>query len=137
MSNLKKNKPTDSEMEILQILWEEGACSVRQIHNILSEKKEAGYTTTLKLMQIMFDKGLLLRNDENKTHIYSSAVKKESVQKQMVGKMIKGLFKGSPAKLVMHALGNYTASKEEIEQIKNYLEELENDSSRKKNDLKI
>ena len=136
MRNQKINKPTDSEMEILQILWEEGACSVRQIHNILSEKKEAGYTNTLKLMQIMFDKGLLLRNDENKTHVYSPAVRKELVQKQMVGKMIRGLFKGSPAKLVMHALGNYRASKEEIDEIKKYLEELENNSSGKKNILK-
>ena len=84
----------------------------------------------------MFDKGLLLRNDENKTHVYSSAVRKELVQKQMVGKMIKGLFKGSPAKLVMHALGNYRASKEEIDEIKKYLEELENNSSGKKNILK-
>jgi len=132
MSNLKLNKPTESEMEILQILWEEGPSSVRLVHNILSENKDSGYTTTLKLMQIMFDKGFLQRNDENKTHVYTAAIKKESIQKQMVGKMIKGLFKGSPAKLVMHALGNHRASKEEIEEIKKYLESLENSVSTKR-----
>jgi BlaI family transcriptional regulator, penicillinase repressor len=126
MMNLKSSKPTESEMEILQILWEEGPSTVREVHEILSDTKESGYTTTLKLMQIMYDKGLLTRNDESKTHIYSALVKKESVQKQAVGNMIKGLFKGSSAKLVMHALGNHRASREEISEIKKYLDEIEN-----------
>jgi BlaI family transcriptional regulator, penicillinase repressor len=125
MMNLKSSKPTESEMEILQILWEEGPSTVREVHEILSDTKESGYTTTLKLMQIMYDKGLLTRNDESKTHIYSALVKKESVQKQAVGNMIKGLFKGSSAKLVMHALGNHRASREEISEIKKYLDEIE------------
>ena len=125
MPNLKLNKPTESEMEILQILWEEGPSTVREVHEILSGTKESGYTTTLKLMQIMHDKGMLSRNDESKTHIYSALIKKESVQKQVVGNMIKGLFKGSSAKLVMHALGNHRASSEEIIEIKRYLDEME------------
>ncbi len=79
-------------------------------------------------------KGLLNRNDESKTHIYTAAVKKESIQKQLVSKMINGLFKGSSAKLVMHALGNHRASKQEILEIKNYLDEIENkDNTKKKN----
>ena len=136
MKNLKPGKPTESEMEILQVLWEKGDSTVREIHNILSQTKETGYTTTLKLMQIMNEKGLLNRNDDSKTHIYTSAVKKESIQKQAVNKMINGLFKGSPAKLVMHALGNYRASKEEIREIKKYLDEMENkDTSKKKNQI--
>ncbi len=132
MNHSKLNKPTESEMKILQVLWEKGASTVREVHEILSETKEAGYTTTLKLMQIMHDKGLLRRNDEAKTHIYTSAVKKESIQKQVVSKMINGLFKGSPAKLVMHALGNYHASKEELDEIKKYLDEMESRETMKK-----
>ena len=138
MANLKLNKPTESEMEILQILWEEGPSTVREVHEILSGTKESGYTTTLKLMQIMHDKGMLSRNDESKTHIYSALIKKESVQKQVVGNMIKGLFKGSSAKLVMHALGNHRASSEEISEIKKYLDEMEltEMAKKKKNEKK-
>lgn len=125
LMNIKLNKPTESEMEILQVLWEKGASTVREVHEILSETKEAGYTTTLKLMQIMHKKGLLSRNDKARSHIYTSAVKKESIQKQLVTKMINGLFKGSPAKLVLHALGNHRASKEELDEIRRYLVEME------------
>lgn len=131
MSNLELIKPTASEMEILQILWEEGDSTVREVHDILSRKKASGYTTTLKLMQIMHDKGLLRRNDEARSHVYTTAVKKESMQKQAVTKMINGMFKGSPAKLIMHALGNHKATKEEIAEIKKYLDEMENDVSAK------
>ena len=131
MNNSKQNKPTESEMEILQVMWEQGPSTVREVHEILSETKDSGYTTTLKLMQIMNEKGLLNRNDESKTHIYTAAVKKESIQKQVVSKMINGLFKGSSAKLVMHALGNHRASKQEILEIKKYLDEIENKESLK------
>ncbi len=133
MKTTETIKPTDSEMEIFKILWEKGAGTVRDVHDLLSEKKSAGYTTTLKLMQIMHDKGLLHRNDTTRSHVYSPAVKKESMQKQAVNKIINGMFKGSPAKLIMHALGNHRASKEEIEEIKNYLEEMEKQLSVKKN----
>lgn len=136
MKNSKLNKPTESEMGILQVLWEKGPSTVREVHNILCQTKEAGYTTTLKLMQIMNEKDLLHRNDASKTHIYTAAIKKESIQKQAVSKMINGLFKGSPAKLVMHALGNHRASKEEILEIKNYLDEMENkEKLKKKNNI--
>lgn len=136
MNKLKQNKPTESEMEILQVLWEKGPSTVREVHDILSQTKEAGYTTTLKLMQIMNEKDLLKRNDESKTHIYTAAIKKESIQKQAVSKMINGLFKGSPAKLVMHALGNHRASKEEILEIRKYLNEIENkEKLKKKNNI--
>lgn len=137
MSNSKLIKPTESEMEILQVLWEEGDSTVREVHEILSAKKDAGYTTTLKLMQIMHDKGLLNRNDEAKSHIYTAAVKKESMQKQAVSKMINGMFKGSPAKLIMHALGNHRASKEELAEIKEYLKEIEKlDAAKQKSNSK-
>jgi predicted transcriptional regulator len=132
MSHSELIKPTESEMDILKILWEEGDSTVREVHELLSAKKSAGYTTTLKLMQIMYDKGLLLRNDEARSHVYTAAVKRESMQKQAVSKMINGMFKGSPAKLIMHALGNHRASKEEIAEIKKYLEEMEKEVSPKK-----
>ncbi|MEO6843857.1 MAG: BlaI/MecI/CopY family transcriptional regulator [Ginsengibacter sp.] len=131
MSDSDLIKPTTSELEILQILWEEGDSTVREVHEILSAKKASGYTTTLKLMQIMHDKGLLHRNDEARSHVYTAAVKKESMQKQAVNKMINGMFKGSPAKLIMHALGNHKATKEEIAEIKKYLNEMENDVAAK------
>ncbi len=131
MSRTELIKPTESEMEILQILWDQGDSTVREVHDILSTKKDSGYTTTLKLMQIMYDKGLLKRNDETRSHIYSATVKKESIQKQAVNKMITGMFKGSPAKLIMHALGNHKASKEELAEIKKYLNELENEKEGK------
>lgn len=128
-------KPTESELEILKVLWEEGDSTVREVHDALSANKSAGYTTTLKLMQIMHDKGLLNRNNETRSHVYSAAIKKESMQKQAVNRMINGMFKGSTANLVMHALGNHRASKEEIEEIKKYLEKMEKDISPKKKNI--
>jgi predicted transcriptional regulator len=125
-------KPTQSELEILQVLWKEGDSTVREVHDILSAKKEAGYTTTLKLMQIMYEKGLLKRNEEARSHIYSAAIKKESMQKQAVSKMINGMFMGSPAKLIMHALGNHRATGEELAEIKKYLNEIEKERDAKK-----
>ena len=124
MKNPKVNKATESDMEILKVLWKQGASTVREVHDFLSQNKESGYTTTLKLMQIMLEKGLLTRNDTNRTHVYSSNVKEELIQKQLVSKIINGMFKGSPAQLIMHALGNHRASKEELIEIKKYLDDL-------------
>jgi predicted transcriptional regulator len=118
-------KPTESEMEILQVLWQKGNCTVREVHETLN-KKDAGYTTTLKLMQIMHEKGLAGRDTSAKTHIYRALVNQEKTQQEMVNKMIANVFNGSAARLVMQALGNQTASQEEIELIKVYLNKLEN-----------
>src|SRR6266487_4496212 len=94
MNNIKQIKPTESELEILQVLWEKGRATVREVHEELSAYKDSGYTTTLKLMQIMFEKGIVKRDDSNKTHIYTPNVSKEKTQPQMVGKMGGGLFGG-------------------------------------------
>lgn len=118
-------KPTESELEILQILWQEKNCTVREVHEALG-KKDAGYTTTLKLMQIMHEKGLVERDTTAKTHIYKALLNQQKTQQQLVNKMIDHVFNGSAARLVMQALGNQTASKEEIDLIKNYLNQLEN-----------
>lgn len=119
-------KPTESEMEILQILWAGGNCTVRDVHEILEKNKDAGYTTTLKLMQIMHEKGLVTRNTDAKTHVYTAAINQQATQQQFVNKMIENVFNGSAARMVMQALGNHKASANEIEQIKDYLKKLEN-----------
>ncbi|HTM99265.1 MAG TPA: BlaI/MecI/CopY family transcriptional regulator [Pedobacter sp.] len=116
-------KPTESELEILQILWQKEQCTVRDVHETLA-KKDAGYTTTLKLMQIMHEKGLVERDTTAKTHIYKALLNQEKTQQQLVNKMIDNVFNGSAARLVMQALGNQSASKEEIDLIKEYLDKL-------------
>ncbi len=121
--SIKNIKPTESELEILQILWEKKQCTVRDVHETLA-KKDAGYTTTLKLMQIMHEKGLVERDTTAKTHIYKALLNQEKTQQQLVDKMIDNVFNGSAARLVMQALGNQSASKEEIDLIKEYLDKL-------------
>ncbi|HUP11886.1 MAG TPA: BlaI/MecI/CopY family transcriptional regulator [Niastella sp.] len=124
MATTKTIKPTESELEILQILWKKGNASVREVHEELLQTKEAGYTTTLKLMQIMHEKGLVKRDDSIKTHIYQAAVSKEKTQKHLLNKMINTVFGGSPGELVMQALGNHKASAEELEEIQKILDNL-------------
>ena len=121
----KQIKPTDSELEILNILWEKQEATVREIHDELAITKEAGYTTTLKLMQIMFEKGLLSRDASSKTHIYKAAVSKEQTQGQIMKRVIDNVFNGSAMQMVMQALGNHKASKDELDQIREYLKEVE------------
>lgn len=121
MTLIKNSKPTESELEILQVLWAKSSATVREVHEELLKTKDAGYTTTLKLMQIMFEKGLVTRDSSSKTHIYQPAVSRENTQNLFLNKMIDSLFSGSSAQLVMQALGNHKASKEELEEIKNYL----------------
>jgi predicted transcriptional regulator len=119
-------KPTESELNILNVLWTKGKATVREVHEVLSEQKDAGYTTTLKLLQIMFEKGIVTRDARSKTHIYQANIKQEVVQHQFVGKMISTLFNGSPTQLVMQTLGNNKASKEELQQIQQLLDDLKN-----------
>ncbi|SDO32356.1 Predicted transcriptional regulator [Pedobacter steynii] len=119
-------KPTESELEILQILWEKGNCTVREVHEILEKNKDAGYTTTLKLMQIMSEKGLVVRDTSSKTHIYKAVVNQQKTEQHLVSKMIDNVFNGSAARLVMQALGNHSASPDEIDSIKKYLDNLSN-----------
>ena len=124
MATAKNIKPTESELEILRVLWDKEKATVREVHEVLSATKDAGYTTTLKLLQIMFEKGLVKRDDSSKTHIYQANVSKEITQQQFMGKMIHSLFSGSSTQLVMQALGNHTHSKEELEEIQQLLNNL-------------
>jgi predicted transcriptional regulator len=124
MSGRTAIKPTESELEILQVLWEKKTASVREVHERLSKTKNVGYTTTLKLMQIMFEKGLVKRDDTLKTHFYQAAATREKTQKHLLGKMIDTLFGGSSAQLVLQVLGNHKASAQELDEIKVMIEEL-------------
>lgn len=124
MAKQLSNRPTESELEILQVLWQRGKATVREVHEDLAAKKDAGYTTTLKLLQIMHDKGLVSRDDSSKTHIYRPNVSKEKTQQQMVGKMMNTLFEGSASQLVMRALGTAKPSKEELDEIQRLLDSM-------------
>jgi BlaI family transcriptional regulator, penicillinase repressor len=117
-------KPTESELEILQVLWANKTASVRTVHEELIKTKDCGYTTTLKLMQIMFEKGLVTRDDSSKIHVYKPAISREKTQKQIVNKMISTLFAGNTTSLVLQALGEHKASDEELNQIQALLNQL-------------
>jgi BlaI family penicillinase repressor len=114
-------KPTESELEILQVIWKKGQCTVRDVHEELAKNKDAGYTTTLKLMQIMHDKGLVERDTTAKTHLYKAVITREQAQQTALDKIISTVFKGSTSDLVIQALGHHRASKDEIDAIKSYL----------------
>lgn len=120
----KPVKPTEGELEILQVLWHKKQATVREVHEIILQTKDAGYTTTLKLMQIMFEKGLVLRDNSAKTHIYMPNISKEETQSRFLGKMITNLFGGSSSQLVMQALGSQAPTKKELDEIQQYLNNL-------------
>ncbi len=124
MTIKKNSKPTESELEILQVLWDRGASTVRDVHEELSKNKETGYTTTLKLMQIMSEKKLVTRDESSKTHVYQAAISRQKTQKQFLDRMINGLFSGSSSQLVIQALGNQKASRDELDEIQKYLDNL-------------
>ncbi|MEN9547431.1 MAG: hypothetical protein RIR12_22 [Bacteroidota bacterium] len=126
MPPFKILKPTESELEILQILWRKGIATVREVHEELSKTKGAGYTTTLKLMQIMHDKGIVKRDDSMRTHVYQAAINKEKTQKHLLARMIENLFGGSSTQLVLQVLGEqgHKASAEELAKIQALLDNL-------------
>ena len=126
MTIIKNNKPTESELEILNILWMRDLATVREVHEELAKSKDVGYTTTLKLMQIMHDKGLVKRDESMRTHIYQAAVNREKTQKHLLNKMIDSLFGGSSTQLVLQALGSgdQKVSAEELEKIQTLINNL-------------
>ncbi|TFV96118.1 BlaI/MecI/CopY family transcriptional regulator [Algoriphagus kandeliae] len=123
------SKPTEAELEILSLLWEMKEASVRQIHERLSETKETGYTTTLKIMQIMHAKGMVTRDEKSRTHIYRAAIKQGETQKSLLKNLMNSAFGGSAKSLVMQALGQEEPSKEELDEIRAFLDQLENKKS--------
>jgi BlaI family transcriptional regulator, penicillinase repressor len=117
--------PTKSELEILQVLWELGPSTVRSVHDALLRQKDVNYTTTLKLMQIMSEKGLLNRDESKMKHIYSVAEDEQKTKAHLLDKFVNTMYKGSASKLVMQLLGNKKASKEELREIRAILKRLE------------
>ena len=123
------SKPTGKELEILQIVWKKGPSSVKDVHLALGGNPSNGYTTILKLMQIMHEKGLLTRQKIGKLHLYKAVASQENTNRQLVHKMIETVFQGSAAQLVLSALGNRKSSREELDEIRKYLDKLEGGQS--------
>jgi predicted transcriptional regulator len=118
-------RPTDAELEILRVLWRLGPCTVRQVQEALSESRPTGYTTALKLLQIMTEKGLVRRDESQRTHVYRARFEEEKTQQQLVGDLLARAFGGSAQKLVMQALAAKPASAQELAEIRKLLDELE------------
>ena len=118
-------KPTEKELEILQILWESGPVAVKDVHEAMGGDEQNGYTTILKLMQIMHEKGLVARQKCGKLHLYEALASRDDTRQFMLDKMIRSVFQGSAMQMVMSALGNTKSSKAELSEIKRYLEKLE------------
>ena len=123
MARHKYSRPTDRELTILQILWDKGPSTVRQVNEAMNKDEDTGYNTTLKLMQIMTEKGLLHRNDSQFKHIFKPAISEEKTQKQLVGDLLERAFSGSAEKLVMRALSAKKVSKKELAGIRKMLDE--------------
>lgn len=118
-------RPTDAELEILNVLWRRGPSTVREVHEALLENKETGYTTVLKLMQIMAEKGLVSRDETDRRHVYEAERAQDEMQRQLLSDLLDRAFNGSATKLVQQALSSKRASKEELAEIRRMLDELE------------
>jgi predicted transcriptional regulator len=127
----KLPKPTEGELAILQVLWQRGPATVRQVHESLDGERTTGYTTTLKLMQIMAEKGLVSRDETSRTHLYAARLPQAQTQRQFVTDMIAKVFGGSSAELVMHALSTNTASKEELAEIRQLIEDKKHEEKKR------
>ena len=125
MAREKAPGPTERELAILKILWESGPSTVREINEQMNQQQKTGYTTTLKLMQIMVEKGILLRDKSDFRHVYKPAFSEEKTQKQLVGSLLERAFSGSAEKLVMRALSAKKVSAEELKKIRKILDEME------------
>jgi BlaI family penicillinase repressor len=119
-------QPTEKELDILQVLWVNGPQTVREVNDQLQSEKEIGYTTTLKLMQIMHEKGLVSRELQGKTHIYKAIISEVATQQKMLDKVVDKVFKGSAMNLVMQALGNSKSTDKELDEIRAYIDQLKN-----------
>lgn len=129
---MEKYKPTGAELEILDILWRDGPSTVKHVNDVLNTKKDVGYTTTLKILQILFEKEIVGREKSGRSHIYKPLVKKNDAQGMLLEKILETAFSGSASKLVMQALGRKETTQFEIDEIKKYLESLENRDDRNK-----
>ena len=118
-------RPTDSELEILRVLWQRGASTVREVHEAINQARPTGYTTVLKMMQIMTEKGLVQRDEGQRAHVYESRLAQGETQRQLLGDLIERAFDGSAKQLVMHVLSTKKASAEDLSEIRQLLDEFE------------
>ena len=125
MSKRQLPLPTDAELDLLRVLWDRGPATVRQVFETLNATREVGYTTVLKLLQIMAEKGLVERDESQRSHVYRAAAPAERTQKQLVSDLMDRAFAGSTEQLVLQALASKRASKEELDQIRKLLDQLE------------
>ena len=127
MNRTPAPRPTDAELAILRILWDRGPSTVRQVHEILGRERQAAYTTALKLLQIMTEKGLVERDERDRTHIYRARLSEETTQRQLVRDLVDRAFAGSSSKLVLQALASKRASAEELRDIRKAIDGARND----------
>jgi BlaI family penicillinase repressor len=122
MARLNARKPTDAELAILRVLWERGPSTVRQVYDEIGRERPLAYTTALKLLQIMTDKGLVDRDERDRTHVYSARLSEDQTQRQLVRDLLDRAFGGSASKLVMQALATKRASTDELREIRRALD---------------
>jgi BlaI family transcriptional regulator, penicillinase repressor len=122
MAKINQPRPTDGELEILRVLWHRGSSTVRDVYDALSKTRPLGYTTVLKMMQIMADKGLVSRDEDQRAHVYCARVPQEQTQRQMVRDLLRSAFNDSASQLVMQALASRKTSSKELAQIRQLLD---------------
>ena len=128
MENSPPLKPTEAELEILQLLWLHGPATVRFVNEELNKTKEVCYTTTLKIMQLMTEKNMVRRDESNRSHVYEAIIKEEATQKHLLDRFLESTFRGSATKLVMQALGNRSTTPEELDEIRKFLNKMEGEA---------
>jgi predicted transcriptional regulator len=134
MPRSRLSRPTDAELAILWVLWDRGPSTVRQVHDVIASGRPLAYTTTLKLLQIMLEKGLVARTGEDRTHVYVASLGREEAQRQLVGELLDRAFGGSAAALVMQALATGRASDEDLKAIRRLLDEHEGEDAHDQRD---
>jgi predicted transcriptional regulator len=132
MSRRRVPKPTDGELAILRVLWRRGPATVREVMDELAAERDTGYTTVLKLLQIMTDKGLVRRDESERTHVYDAAFSEDETQRRLVGELLERAFGGSAQKLVLQALAAQPAGREELAEIRRIIEELQREARESK-----
>jgi BlaI family transcriptional regulator, penicillinase repressor len=125
MPRSPSSRPNDVELAILRVIWSREACTVREVHDALRAERDTGYTSTLKMMQVMCEKGLLKREDSQRPQVYRPAIPQEQTQKKIVRDLVKTVFGGSARKLVMQAVQSHKISRQELKEIRNLLDQLE------------
>ncbi len=128
MARKRLSRPTDAELGILRVLWQRGPSTVREVYEVLNRFQRSGYTTVLKFMQIMLEKGLVRRDDSRKTHVYAPVLKEEETQRQLVGDLLERAFGGSAKKLVLQALSAKPASAQELAAIRQLIHQMEKET---------